>query len=327
MKRLDSSHIVTTSHRVEAWLVSVLLHACVVTVSVQFVSQLKPPPLSEPIRLMVSMVTAPDPAPDAEPVEAPTPPQSQPTQAPPAPVETRREPVVRELQMRPVVAAQQRDREPVVETVQSTPEARQVETQPLVPQETQSAEPVVPVVKEVMTVPAVQEVPAVNEATPVVQPETVTAVASPVETEQAVPIEPVTAMTVPAPVTQPVVEAKQAEPIVRESAPAETRPVRTAPAARADYGWLAESLWRRVVALKRYPHQARLNRWEGKVLLTAVIREDGHLGDLKIQESSGYDLLDEDAMALVRQACPLHLKHPLGRPEVVVQIPISYSLH
>ena len=60
--------------------------------------------------------------------------------------------------------------------------------------------------------------------------------------------------------------------------------------------------------------------------MTAVIREDGHLGDLKVQESSGYELLDEDAMALVRQACPLHLKHPLGRPEVVVQIPISYTL-
>jgi len=322
MKRLESLQMVTTSYRVQAWLISALLHACVVIASVQFVSQLEPPPLDEPIRLVVSMVTAPHPAPDAEPVEAPTPHQSQPTQVPPTPVETRLEPVVRELQMRPVVTAQQRDREPLVETVQSPPEAMQVETQLIVSQEAQSAKPVA---NEVTTAPAVHDVPAVNEGTPVVPPVPM-AQASPVTAEPAVTIETPAAMPVPAPVTQSVVEAKQAEPIVRESAPAETRPVRTAPAARADYGWLAESLWRRVVALKRYPHQARLNRWEGKVLLTAVIREDGHLGDLKVQESSGYELLDEDAMALVRQACPLHLKHPLGRPEVVVQIPISYTL-
>lgn len=150
--------------------------------------------------------------------------------------------------------------------------------------------------------------------------------ASSVTTEPAVPIETATPMPVPAQVTQPIVEPKQADPVVRESALAETRPVRTAPAARVDYGWLAESLWRRVVALKRYPHRARLNRWEGKVLLTAVIREDGHLGDLRVQESSGYKILDEDAMELVKQACPLHMKHPLGRPEVVVQIPINYTL-
>ncbi|MGH7205782.1 MAG: TonB family protein [Nitrospiraceae bacterium] len=323
MTGLEQRHVSTTAYRVQAWVFSLLLHAFVVIAAVQFVSELKPPPLPEPILLEVSMVTAPHLAPDAEPVETPTTPLSQPTHAPPVPAEVRREPVVRKLQMRPVVTAQQRDREPLVETVQPKPQAVQVESQPMVSQEIQSAQPVV---NEVTTVPAVHDAPAVNEVTPVAQPEAVMAEASPVPTEPTVPIETATAMAVPAPVTQPVVEAKQAEPVVRESAPTETRPVRTAPAARADYGWLAESLWRRVVALKRYPHRARLNRWEGKVLLTAVIREDGHLGDLRVKESSGYDVLDEDAMELVKQACPLHMKHPLGRPEVVVQIPINYTL-
>jgi protein TonB len=41
-----------------------------------------------------------------------------------------------------------------------------------------------------------------------------------------------------------------------------------------DYGWLAESLWAKVERLKRYPPIARMNRWEGKVVLQAVIRED-----------------------------------------------------
>ncbi len=115
-------------------------------------------------------------------------------------------------------------------------------------------------------------------------------------------------------------------PSAQEAASQVALTPRSAPAAKADYSWLAESLWRRVAELKRYPLEARLNGWEGKVVLTAVIREDGHLGDLRIQKSSGYAILDQDAMELVRRVCPLHLKHPLGRPEVVVQIPISYAL-
>ncbi|MEW6245536.1 MAG: TonB family protein [Nitrospirota bacterium] len=121
-------------------------------------------------------------------------------------------------------------------------------------------------------------------------------------------------------------EPEAPAPTAQETASQIAAVPRSAPATKADYSWLAESLWRRVVELKRYPHEARLNRWEGKVVLKAVIREDGHLGDLQIQKSSGYDILDQDAMELVRKACPLHLKHPLGRPEVVLQIPINYAL-
>jgi protein TonB len=122
------------------------------------------------------------------------------------------------------------------------------------------------------------------------------------------------------------VEPEVPAPTARETLSQIAMVPRSAPATKSDYSWLAESLWRRVVELKRYPHEARLNRWEGKVVLKAVIRKDGHLGDLQIEKSSGYDILDQDAMELVRKACPLHLKHPLGRPEVVVQIPINYAL-
>jgi hypothetical protein len=37
-------------------------------------------------------------------------------------------------------------------------------------------------------------------------------------------------------------------------------------------------------------------------------------------------VLDQDALELVRQACPIHLKHPLGRPAIAIQIPINYAL-
>ncbi len=140
-------------------------------------------------------------------------------------------------------------------------------------------------------------------------------------------------------VSQPVSTGSvQERRLVQEPAPATTPfapiqeasihqlPVQSLPATKADYSWLAEALWRRVEQLKRYPHLARMNRWEGMVVLQAVIRHDGHLVDLKVAESSGHAVLDQDAMEVMRKACPLDLKHSLGKPQVVVQVPISYKL-
>lgn len=86
-------------------------------------------------------------------------------------------------------------------------------------------------------------------------------------------------------------------------------------------------LWRRVSELKRYPASARLNGWEGRVVVQAVIQMDGHLTNVSVLQSSGYEVLDEAAMDAIRLACPLPLKHKLfGRAAVVVQVPISYKL-
>lgn len=98
------------------------------------------------------------------------------------------------------------------------------------------------------------------------------------------------------------------------------------PEAKADNRWLAESLWQRVAELKRYPSIARLNGQEGKVILKAVIRSDGHLAQVFVQKSSGYSALDDAAMEAVRLACPLHMKHAIGKPQIVVSLPIVYSL-
>lgn len=95
---------------------------------------------------------------------------------------------------------------------------------------------------------------------------------------------------------------------------------------KLDNRWLAESLWRRVAELKRYPNSARLNGQEGKVILKAVIRSDGHLADVSVQKSSGHAVLDAAAMEAVKLACPLHMKHAIGKPQIVVSLPIVYSL-
>jgi protein TonB len=102
-------------------------------------------------------------------------------------------------------------------------------------------------------------------------------------------------------------------------------PVQTANS-KVDHRWLAESLWRRVAELKRYPSSARLNGQEGKVILKATIRADGQLADVSVQKSSGHTVLDAAAIEAVKLAFPLQMKQPINRPEIVVSLPIVYSL-
>lgn len=145
----------------------------------------------------------------------------------------------------------------------------------------------------------------------------------------------ISSQVVEAPQAQPIERAKPeitegtmksaATPVIQEAAVREY-PGQPSPAAKPDYGWLAQALWNRIEQLKRYPYFARMNRWEGKVVLRAVIKEDGQLMHLEVAESSGHSVLDLDALEIMRQASPLKLKHALGQPQVVVQVPISYRL-
>jgi len=124
-----------------------------------------------------------------------------------------------------------------------------------------------------------------------------------------------------APAESPSQEAR-ADPAPMEVAKAPASGSET----KIDHRWLAESLWRRVAELKRYPNSARMNGQEGKVILKAVIRSDGQLADVMVQKSSGHSVLDAAAIEAVKLACPLHMKHAIGKPQIVVSLPIVYSL-
>lgn len=201
--------------------------------------------------------------------------------------------------------------------------------------------------------PAVQPPkPPVKPITPIqhtVQ-QTVQDVAVPVETVQAVQQitqEPVTQIIASKP--EPIMEQAPPQPTtvssVEHTEPIHERTEEVAQAApsmiehravqqvlvqyrqtQADYGWLRDALWRRIEELKRYPSQARANHWEGKVVVRAVIRDDGAVIGLQIAESSGQPILDQEALAVMKKASPLTLKHPLGKPSITLLIPISYKL-
>lgn len=95
----------------------------------------------------------------------------------------------------------------------------------------------------------------------------------------------------------------------------------------SDYGWLTETLWKRVQTLKRYPSKAAADRIEGQVLVTAAVQANGAIAEVRVTESSGYPLLDEAAVEAVRNASPLPLLRPLDHAQVSVEIPITYHGH
>jgi periplasmic protein TonB len=78
--------------------------------------------------------------------------------------------------------------------------------------------------------------------------------------------------------------------------------------------------------LKFYPEVARLNKWEGKVVVHMKVLEGGHLVDMEIQESSGFEVLDQTALTIVRQASPLDLGHPLPSTSVSLSVPLTFQL-
>jgi len=184
-------------------------------------------------------------------------------------------------------------------------ESRPVEPQPVV-------QPVQEVVqREVRTVtPVVQAV-----AQPIrSEPEVIARTAQPIETPS------------PAAMEQPAAATPAASVQPAQPTGVQNLPVRSMPAPQRDYGWLAETLRDRIEQLKRYPPMARMNNWQGKVVLKFVVREDGTVENLEVVQSSGHTVLDEAAMETIRQASPLPLKHALGKPRVTFQFPINYAL-
>jgi len=166
--------------------------------------------------------------------------------------------------------------------------------------------------------PVVHAAPAAEPA-PASPAPAVEAVAS---VSEPVPAPPAPVAAVPAPVA-----AAQPDPATLQEHQVVARVATPRPATKADYGWLAESLHRRIIELRHYPSTARLNGWEGKVVLKVSIRNDGQLKDVEVVKSSGHESLDQAAMEAVRRACPLHMKHELTAPMVVLHLPVSYSLN
>lgn len=276
---------------VQGWLVSVLLHGTVAFAAILLVKQIQLVPQDEPFKWNVAMVS---PAQPAQPVQ---PTASSPNQAP-----------------APSVPSTTSASSP---HVQQTPPAQTLPSpQPLAQQTT-------PSISERASTPVVTEPPPPQPTTP---SQSAAHTTQPAEAPMVVSAESA-AQTAPSNTPSAILE----QTAQSDQAPAPTQMAAISPApsnvpTKRDYGWLSEAILRRVEELKRYPSSARVDRAEGKVVVTAVINEDGSIGEVEVFRSSGHPSLDKAAVETMRQAAPFHLPRPLGQPRMTIKIPMSYQL-
>ncbi|WP_340690149.1 energy transducer TonB [Hydrogenobacter thermophilus] len=72
-----------------------------------------------------------------------------------------------------------------------------------------------------------------------------------------------------------------------------------------------------------YPLLARKLGMEGKVIVSFLLTKDGRIKDIKVEESSGYKMLDENAINTLKRVENLMPKPPVN---VRIKIPIIYRL-
>ncbi|MEQ1560674.1 MAG: energy transducer TonB [Methyloglobulus sp.] len=99
----------------------------------------------------------------------------------------------------------------------------------------------------------------------------------------------------PQPISTPVKNVTQNNPIVGTKADSTSKRSESGKVtqARAYAGYLNNPK-------PNYPGIARSRHWEGLVLLRVYVTADGHCGNLNVARSSGHDVLDESAIAAVR---------------------------
>jgi len=88
--------------------------------------------------------------------------------------------------------------------------------------------------------------------------------------------------------------------------------------AERSFAFIRENIMRNIT----YPERARRMGWEGKVLLSFVVLENGKVQELKVLNSSGFRALDENAKEAVTKTT-FSQKIPY---RMVVVLPVEYRL-
>ena len=298
---------------VQGWLVSILLHGTVAFAAILLVKQIQLAPQDEPFKWNVAMVSP------TEPVQ-PTalPPNQAPAQSIPsttlvpsphvqqtAPAQTLPSPRLLAQQATPAIS------ERAATTVGAEPPAP-TPLQPTTPSQSaaHTTQPTDPVKHEIVASMGAEA----------------TSIEKPAEAPMAVSAESGAQIAPSSAPSSFLGHNAQSDQAPTPTQMAAISPAPTNTPTKLDYGWLSETILRRVEELKRYPASARVDRAEGKVVVKAVINEDGSIGEEEVFQSSGHPGLDKAAIETLRQAAPFHLPRPLGQPRMTIKIPMSYRL-
>jgi len=119
----------------------------------------------------------------------------------------------------------------------------------------------------------------------------------------------------------------------RSTAAVLARPAETGPAAdTADTAAMARYirlLGNLLAEQQRYPHVAEMRGWQGEVRLRVQMARKGTIVAVRVVQSSGFDVLDQNAVQLV-QGTPLPpppaIHSASDGPDLVIDIPIHFTL-
>ena len=145
-----------------------------------------------------------------------------------------------------------------------------------------------------------------------------------------------------APASAPSAPSVAQAPASAESAPATVpaspRPAAAAPLAavpriddgavfRSDLAGYGESFGRWLARHRSYPRMAQIRGWQGQVEVRVHVAKKGSVIDVVVTRSSGFEVLDRQALDMVKQADPLpDLPNSLKGQEFTLDIPITFRL-
>jgi TonB family protein len=75
-----------------------------------------------------------------------------------------------------------------------------------------------------------------------------------------------------------------------------------------------------------YPEEAQRWRWTGTVMVDVIVGANGSVKDVSLGKTSGFHILDTQALTVVRRVSKLFVPVPLRGRDIAVTIPISFHL-
>jgi protein TonB len=95
---------------------------------------------------------------------------------------------------------------------------------------------------------------------------------------------------------------------------------------RRDLGSYLGNARMKIEKAKRYPVEAQKKKWEGRVVLSFQINRHGEVLEIKLIQSSGYRLLDNEGIMTLRRASPFPSPLLIEKENLVLEVPIHFKL-
>jgi protein TonB len=79
-----------------------------------------------------------------------------------------------------------------------------------------------------------------------------------------------------------------------------------------------------IVQVSDYPEEARRNGWTGTTLVGVVVGADARIKAASVMATSGFDVLDQQALHLIKRVKLWWIPHRLRHREVNVSVPVGF---